>query len=929
MKNYNSLVFDQQRNWIYKARTRNIPWEQIYYGNGKNDSDLQSFLLNMETFAFWKNITVEDWKKIVDIEREGEEKRLNFSEAERNSIIGDYDEINGITSIPESVNSCWQKYRKSLLEEKHFLPEDVRAIQESSLKILKRLNSNTKGTPVKGLVVGNVQSGKTANMAALMAMAADHGWNMFIVLSGTIENLRLQTLKRLISDLNQDGCNLAWTGIARPSLKSSIEERTQNLHFESGNPNRYLTVTLKNSKRLEQLVEWLHEDPKSANQMKILVIDDESDQAGINTKPIEHDERTKINNLIINLISNRKAKGQPVTDCFASMNYIGYTATPYANVLNEASFESLYPRNFISTLQVSKTYFGPQQIFGDRNNGTYSGLDIVRIIDKKEVVTIKSIHNGEDYSMPKSLEQSLCWFLCCVAALRKREYKKPISMLVHTSQNIEHHDRIRELIQNWFERFSIEAILKKCETVWEYEVCRFTKDDLFRDYPEFAVPKSDVVDYPSFKDIKEEIQRLIASGAQNIQLGEEGEFTYTKGIHICVDNCDNNGIKSDGTYMRLAYPEKKLSIDYATAFIVIGGNTLSRGLTIEGLVSAFFLRSTKQGDTLMQMGRWFGYRREYELLQRIWMTENAIRQFEFLSDLDSELRACISQMEMFNKPPKDYAVVIKQSPSANLLRISAKNKMQSAISADMNYSGMRAQTHLFVEHYDALQHNYETVELFLKKIGKGEHGKGLGQHSYVWNNIEFKVIFDELLNKYQFHDKMVAFQNLASIQEWVEEMTKEEKLENWNVVLFGLAKGNKTEFAGYSINKVRRTRKTIRKGSDTIDLRIITDPIEKIIDVDPNYINDEHNQELYWKYVSRNERAIREAAGMSIVPSLIIYVIDKDSKKYRNKSDERDLNVNCDIIGLSLNIPGDKINENYTRSVQIDLEKFGLGIDIE
>ena len=131
--------------------------------------------------------------------------------------------------------------------------------------------------------------------------------------------------------------------------------------------------------------------------------------------------------------------------------------------------------------------------------------------------------------------------------------------------------------------------------------------------------------------------------------------------------------------MRLAYPEKSSGLDFSTAFIVIGGATLSRGLTIEGLISTYFLRSTKQADTLMQMGRWFGYRRGYELLQRIWLTENAVRQFEFLADMDSELRENIYRMELFNKKPKDYAVVIKQSPAVNLIRITSENRMQSAL----------------------------------------------------------------------------------------------------------------------------------------------------------------------------------------------------------------------------------------------------------
>ena len=693
MKDYNSPIYDEQRETINKYRSKKNSWDRIKFGLGDTEEDLEKFLQMQEMLNCWE-ITPEDWKNIVRLEKEGEEKRLRISDAEKSSIIGNTDNVNDIT-IPLAKASCWQKYRRYLIDKQRFLPEDVRSIQDSSYRILKRLNSDTKGTAVKGLVVGNVQSGKTANMAALMAMAADYGWNMFIVLSGTIENLRIQTLERLLGDLNREGCNLSWYGISHPSKKCPIEDKAQNLSFEKGNNNRYLTVCLKNSTRLKNLVQWLHEDKKSADMMKILVIDDESDQAGINTKDVDKEERTRISELITNLVANRDETGSETKDCFAAMNYIGYTATPYANVLNEAGEDSLYPRDFISTLQVSKTYFGPQQIYGDRNNSGYPGLDIVRQISPEEVFEIKDIHDGLDSNMPDGMDKAVCWFLCCVAAQRAFGYRKPVSMLIHTSQMQKHHEQIHKLVKKWFEQ-GTESILGKCRDVWDLEKGQFTKEDLFRDYPEFATSKDEVYDYPEYSVIEPFLKELLSFGTNNIKLSEEGTFQYSKGIHICVDDSKNKGVRDDGTHMRLVYPGKSANLDFASAFIVIGGATLSRGLTIEGLVSTYFLRSTKQGDTLMQMGRWFGYRRGYELLQRIWLTDNALNQFKFLADMDSELRAYISQMEMFDKSPSDYAVVIKQSPSAGLLRLSSKNKMQSAVSAEMNFSGMRSQTDKFI-----------------------------------------------------------------------------------------------------------------------------------------------------------------------------------------------------------------------------------------
>ncbi len=932
-KDYTSPIYDEQREWIAKARQkRKWEWDKILLCGKNSEKELADFLENQAITNFWE-ISVEDWKNLVAAEKAGEEKRESVSFAEKNSIISDGEDVNDI-SIPTSHTSCWQKYKRYLLDEQHFLSYDVQSIEISSFRILQRLNSDSKGEATKGLVVGNVQSGKTANMAALMAMAADYGWNMFIVLSGTIENLREQTLNRLINDLNLTGCNLTWTGISHPSKKCPLEDKAQTLGFEPGNHNRYLTVCLKNTTRLKNLIDWLHDDKKSAEQMKILVIDDESDQAGINTKSIDSDERTRINNLIVNLVGNKSKDGEATGDTFAAMNYIGYTATPYANILNEAWPESLYPRDFISTLEVSKTYFGPQQIFGDRSSGLYNGLDIVRDITDEDVKDIKQIHDGKSSYIPESFEDAICWFLCCAAVRRYYGFKKPVSMLVHTSQKTDHHSRVHNAIKKWLDN-SPDYIVNKCKSIWETETNSFTIDDLFSDYPGFAESKDDISNYPDFSKIEPYLIELIKAGSKKIMLGEDGIFTYSKGIHLCIDNYRSKGVQSDKSFIRLAYPGKDNDPGYATAFIVVGGTTLSRGLTIEGLVSTYFLRSTKQGDTLMQMGRWFGYRKGYELLPRVWLTNNAVRQFEFLSDLDSELRSCIAQMELLNQKPKDYAVVVKQSPSASLLRISAKNKIQGAERAQVNYSGMRTQTQLFIDDKKILIENYEITDRFIGSLGKGERGIGkLGQSSYVWRGVSFDKIFYGLLKKYHFHDKLLAFTDLDAIYYWISQVTKEGKLGNWNVVLYGIDSVNASNatMAGYTIKKVRRTRHSVLKDG-TINIGVLTDPKEKVVDVDYNKLSVD-GRDKYDHYKSDFAQIIRNDAGLGSTPSMVIYVVDKDSTVKRNDDnkkgkDRHDLKADYDLVGISLNIPGDRISSDYTKSIAINLEKFGLGKDIE
>ena len=193
------------------------------------------------------------------------------------AIIHDNHQDNDVT-IPTSRTSAWQLYKRKLLDEKHFKAESVNEMERSCIKILKCLSRDTTQIgPIKGLVMGSVQSGKTANMAGIMAMAADWGWNMFIILSGTIESLRQQTQRRLFNDLNNRKCQLTWHVKGNLSLGSPIGDRSQDLDFVGTSLQRYMTVCLKNSTRLKNLIQWLQADGNVQKQMKVLLIEDESD----------------------------------------------------------------------------------------------------------------------------------------------------------------------------------------------------------------------------------------------------------------------------------------------------------------------------------------------------------------------------------------------------------------------------------------------------------------------------------------------------------------------------------------------------------------------------------------------------------------------------------------------------------------------------
>ena len=607
------------------------------------------------------------------------------------------------------------------------------------------------------------------------------------------------------------------------------------------------------------------------------------------------------------------------------MNYIGYTATPYANILNEAGEDSLYPRNFISTLSVSKEYFGPQQIFGlEGGEYDYDGLDIVRIIDEDDLQTIKDIHDEGSPYIPLALRNSICWFLCGVACMRIWGYKKPISMLIHTSQKTDHHKNVAKAVRDWIVSKDPDELIDQCEQVWNEETTRFSFEKFREQYPQYDRKDDEINKYPAFEEIRKELAVLLSKEPTNIPLDEDDEFTYHEGIHMCIDNCKNNGISDDGMYVRLAYPTADNMPTPAPAFIVVGGATLSRGLTIEGLISTFFLRSVSQADTLMQMGRWFGYRKGYELLPRIWITSKTNDQFKFLAALDQELRDEIHEMDTLGKSPANYGPRVKNTPKASFIRITAKNRMQSAQATDMDFSGSFNQTYLFDNDAEILKNNLKMAYAFIASLGQPEKHKECNIHaenSIIWRNVDFSLV-KEFLVGYKFNQRLGVFNDISSVITWIEKITAEGKLEKWNVILAG--KGSDRNSIWDSpvgpVNKISRTRKKVKNESDTvINIGVLRDPRDIVADVDLEGQTQEVVN-LITKFKSKYAKEVRSLAGLDATPQLLVYVIDKDSKVSKESETRENLNAVEDIVGICLNIPGGKRGTDYTATVAIHMQ---------
>lgn len=667
----NDLKYDLPANWISTRREKDkgrYTWDSLRLAGKSDEAGLMAFLERQIEDNDWpEDLTPEIWKELVAREEQNEKDNILRQQVNLQASLT-RGEISHFT-VPAAPFSTWQLY-KQRLKDKGYSAQSIHDIEQSALDTLRNLRTDTsKEEPVQGLIIGNVQSGKTANMAALMAMAGDYGWNFFIVLSGTIEKLRKQTEKRLFNDLHNlsPRQNLNWQILEHLSKKSRLGDRLVDLGSNlASNEYRYMTVCLKNKNRLKDLINWMQASKDVAAKLKVLVIDDEADQAGINTADMsgpEEKERKTINNLIINLIRTRTAAStsrnvKEFGGHYGAMNYMCYTATPYANCLNENGPDSLYPRDYIHALGVSDSYIGPDQIFssGDSEKPT---MDIVRIIPPEQIKMLKTQEGDEFSQIPQTLKDALAWFVCCVAVGSVYNYRKPLSMLINASVRMDDHKYFSKLVEGWFAR-TPDQIIRECRKIYERETARFTKPDFHEACPAYEHADEEIWDYPSFEKLEPWIRRL-SDGIKTIRMDEEGELNYDRQIHLCVDNSANGHVEEDGTYWRLAYPEeeKLKDIDFTPAFIVIGGNTMSRGLTLEGLVSTYFPRYVSVGDSLMQMGRWFGFRPHYELLPRIWMTEDAVEKFASLTETDRHLRMQLAEMSRLGRNPEDFELIFK------------------------------------------------------------------------------------------------------------------------------------------------------------------------------------------------------------------------------------------------------------------------------
>ena len=540
---------------------------------------------------------------------------------------------------------------------------------------------------------------------------------------------------------------------------------------------RIFFVIKKNTTVLQRLIEWL--DGKDLSEKSLLLIDDEADNASVNTKK-EYNKVTAINKKIRLVLKN-----------FKKSAYVGFTATPFANIFIDPMFaenpedRDLYPSDFIISLVSPDNYFGPQKVFGNEDAEESEYIRILAeentseaINDWQKYFPVKqkkdiSCHKVDD--LPKTLKEAINLFIFNIYVRNHRGYSdKHNSMLIHVSCLVDMHDAIKKQVTRYLLDFE-DNIRNYAGMKGTAEYTRYINPlkKLFDDMLDRKWASSPKFETPGFNKMLLELPNIISSVTVGMSNTKEASIKY--------------------------------SSEHQTNMIAIGGNSLARGFTIENLSVSYFLRNTKMCDTLLQMGRWFGYRRDYDDLCRVYTTEKYYNNFHNALISTNSLVNSVKNMEKAGKTPEEFLVTVSQHPATQMI-LTAKNKMYNAnkdngvfLDGTIREKGTYNRSEM-----DEIANYFSVAERFILQLGNPEMVSNTDNsdntsNCYRWLNVPAEKII-ELIEKCP-----KSFNNIND-SDLLIKYIKENKTHNWRVVLPYAQNGNKVKLLGSNISFCKFTR---------------------------------------------------------------------------------------------------------------------------
>ena len=689
----------------------------------------------------------------------------------------------------------WNRYRIYMNQKDSSFPLDN--LDDITDKILdKCVNPKTKGRwDRRGMVVGNVQSGKTANYTGLINKATDAGYKLIIIIAGIHNSLRAQTQYRIDEGfIGRDSSDFIikkrnsriGVGLIKADTEIYSYTSTDNkgdfnrttatrLNVPIGGKSPTVLVIKKNKSILENLILWLHnfatEDSngdKKIFDVPLLVIDDEADNASVNSGT-EIDVKT-INRLIRTLLN-----------LFNQNTFIGYTATPYANIFIPTAWneeletmikdvrlkvgEDLFPRDFIVNIPPPSNYIGAVKVFGYENNETgeeFNGLDIIRSAEDQEPyfpLRLNSINKGElPDDVPCSLRRAIKSFIltCAIRRLRGQENKHN-SMLVHVALYVSWIDRVAWLVNEIIRDYKLQIRSGQGSLIEELEIL-FIED--------FILTTDNIIENLSYNDYRikrhtwEEVKAVLVDAVMKIEVRAVHGTKNTRNLEFHnIEDINYN------------------DYDNGMSVIAVGGNRLARGITLEGLSVSYYLRTTRLYDSLMQMGRWFGFRPGYVDLCRLYTTEQLINWYRHVTLATEEMRADFDEMSALNKRPVDYQLKVRTHPemvAINRLSITSAYKMRDTERISVSYSGKTIQTYIFEKNESIVLNNYKSFKSLLLKFSTPDKDE---PNTLLWRNISSDLIVDFIASYKQnyFNDNVLC--------RYIEKQRNGGKLLLWSVAV--------------------------------------------------------------------------------------------------------------------------------------------------
>ena len=699
--------------------------------------------------------------------------------------------------VQENDGYFWNRYRTYLKNIKHWGIEVVNRLNKTTDDIMDDLgNPNDHSRPFqrRGLLLGDVQSGKTATYTAICNKSADAGYRVIIVLAGMMENLRVQTQERLdaefvgieskyaldkkagqeirntpvgvgkIPPVNQNKRIACFTSVATDFNKTTLRALGLSLRNLNGTA---LFVVKKNKSVLNNLYKWLMENNADYENgmidLPLLLIDDEADNASVNTNSEEKDP-TAINQAIRNILN-----------CFKQASYLGITATPFANIFidpatdDDGAAKDLFPKDFLTVLPTPDLYIGADKIFGngdadewnedmppERTEGPY-GSAIIPIENDEQESFFRFKHKkdlaNELYDIPASLQEAIRYFVLATAV---SDYRKDTnehrSMLVNVSRFTLVQDRLADLIDEYLS--GIKADIEN--------------------YAQLPIEKS--MQISNIAALSNTWEKYGLTAIAKI----DWETALKEYLHKAARRIEVRSVNQMHGASSLNYYEYK---NIGMRVIAVGGNSLSRGLTLEGLCVSYFYRNTLMYDTLLQMGRWFGYRPNYDDLFKIWMGEDAVDWYGYITDAVNELKDELLKMKRQNQTPEEFGLKVRQAPGA--LLITAKNKMRTAkpVSQPITVSGRMLETPRLRGDSQSLEENERLCRSFLQSIAADPLIKPVIEDQYtkaqIWKDVPKRYVID-LVRNFITHPWNLNFQPTA-LADYISE--DEGGLDLWDVAI--------------------------------------------------------------------------------------------------------------------------------------------------